>query len=484
MVHVHEKKGTRMKTKNFAQRNDSGRLPIAYCLVICFALAGCTYKILNTFDGIEVEALKYGTVSVGAVRVMDYNNVELESAREELTKALKNMRKTLTATPDIAPQTFLLNYDMKNRTFNLSLSGSKEKSGQAGESEQSSQDQSQKEALVDLSKIFKEMIKAQGPRPSETEMIGLRMAALKFIESELEDLKLNKISPADPNYRRVTISLDCSAWVRGDAGAALVYIDLYPYNADNWCHKAEEIIADIYAEERYTEEEVEESLKHIDAGKKYTKEEIIEILKEIKEYTDEKAKGLLKEVKEGKKYTKEEVKKFLKEIKEYKEDEFKGDWGQLIEEEFKDGFESLDELKKNEPEKKSIDKEKGRGDWVALCHSWLRENEFFPRIVNVERMGKAEYLILAESDYRSSEFGIGAAHPIGLTGGLKLQSGEQAQQVTASVRPLSLAFIAGDRRAGWLFMPSKTKEGVMPPTERRLRMVVDIPDRAKGCEDV
>jgi len=362
VVHVHKKKGTQMRTNNFAQRKDSRRLPIVYCLVICFVLVGCTYKILNTFDGIEAEALKYGTVSVGAVRVVDYNNVELESAREELTKALKNMRKTLTATPDIAPQTFLLNYDMKNRTFNLSLSGSKEKSAQAGESKQSSQGQSQKEALVDLSKIFQEMIKAQGPRPSETEMIGLRMA----------------------------------------------------------------------------------------------------------------------EIKEGKKYTKEEVKKFLKEIKEYTEGDFLKDWNQLIEEEFKDGFKSLDELKKNEPNKKFRDKEKGRGDWVAFCHSWLKKNEFFPRIVNVERMGKAEYLILAESDYRSTEFGIGAAHPgIPVSVDTKLQSAEQTQQVTASVRPLSLAFIAGNRRAGWLFMPSKTKDGVMPPTERRLRMVVDIPDKMK-----
>ena len=44
-----------------------------------------------------------------------------------------------------------------------------------------------------------------------------------------------------------------------------------------------------------------------------------------------------------------------------------------------------------------------------------------------------------------------------------------------SLRQLSLAFVAGDQRAGWLFMPGKTTEGRMPPTERRLRIVVDVP---------
>jgi hypothetical protein len=258
------------------------------------------------------------------------------------------------------------------------------------------------------------MLKAQGPQPSETEVIGLRMAALKFIESELENLKLNEVYPEDTNcYRRVTVSLDCSAWVRGEAGAALVYIDLYPYNADRWCHKAGKIL------------------------KKYR----------------------------GNKYTREE---------------FERRWRNLIEKELKYGFKPFKKLKQNVPDKESIAGEKKREDWTAFCHDWLKRNGLFPRIVNVERMGTAEYLILAEGDYRSSEFGIGARHPsIPVSIDAKSQSAEQTQQISTSVRPLSLAFIAGSRRAGWLFMPSKTKEGIMPPTERRLRMVVDIPKEMK-----
>ena len=44
-----------------------------------------------------------------------------------------------------------------------------------------------------------------------------------------------------------------------------------------------------------------------------------------------------------------------------------------------------------------------------------------------------------------------------------------------SLRQLSLAFVAGNQRAGWLFMPGESTEGRMAPTERRLRMVVDVP---------
>jgi len=59
---------------------------------------------------------------------------------------------------------------------------------------------------------------------------------------------------------------------------------------------------------------------------------------------------------------------------------------------------------------------------------------------------------------------------------LGVEARKEERLRTSTIRPLSLAFIAGNRRAGWLFMPGKTTEGRMPPTERRLRMVVDIPD--------
>jgi len=69
-----------MKTTNFAGSNTPAGVWVLYCLAFsfCFAFAGCS--VLQTFSGLEKEALKYGTVSVGAVRVTDYNDPHLKDA--------------------------------------------------------------------------------------------------------------------------------------------------------------------------------------------------------------------------------------------------------------------------------------------------------------------------------------------------------------------------------------------------------------------
>lgn len=252
------------------------------------------------------------------------------------------------------------------------------------------------------------------------------MAALKFIESELEDLKLNEVSRVEPNFHRVVVSLDCSAWVRGEAGAALVYIDLYPDKVDCWCHEAARIL------DRWWEAE-----------------------------KDARDKGTRLCANQKKCYQKE--------------------WEELIDEELVDkeldkAFKSLDCSAKEMPKESEI-KEEDRYDWVAFCHRWLEEKKLFPRIVHVERMGKTEYLILAEGDYSTTKFGISGGYPGGPSAELGVEARKEEKLRTAAIRPLSLAFIAGDRRAGWLFMPTKTREERMPLTERRLRMVVDIPDK-------
>ena len=251
------------------------------------------------------------------------------------------------------------------------------------------------------------------------------MAALKFVESELEDLRLNCVSQREPNFHRVVVSLDCSAWVRGKAGAALVYIDLYPYKVDRWCHEAAQIL-----EEWWQQEEIAKREKRSLSAS------------QLKIYQDR--------------------------------------WNEMIKNELvgrKDGnaFESLDLYTIEMPKKCDIEEERDPFDWVAFCHRWLSMKGLFPHIVHVERMGKAEYLILAESDHSLSKFEIGAAYPPFVSGELAGETGKRAARRMTSVQPLSLAFVAGDRRAGWLFMPSKTSEGKMPPTERRLRMVVDVP---------
>jgi len=393
-----------MKTRNLAHRNASAWLGVLYCLALafCLAFAGCNNQALQTFSRFEKEALKYGTVSVGAVRVTDYNHPHLQDAREQLERALRTIRQELGRGPNTPLQ---------------------RQSAAAGKSNQSSK------AGKASSETTREAPKVQTPRPTEIEMVGLRMAALKFIESEIEDLNLGEIDRVDPNFRRVVISLDCSAWVRGRAGAALVYIDFYPYKVDCWCHRAsEEILAKWWSEV--------EQARDNDTS-----------------------------------------------LPENRKAYYQGEWERLIDEDLADkelgnAFKPLDNSTKKMPEESEI-KEEDRSDWVAFCHRWLKKKRLFPRIVNVERMGKAEYLILTESDYSASQFGIGAEYPAGISAKWGVETREKAERLMATVRPLSLAFVAGDRRAGWLFMPSKTREGKMPPTERRLRMVVDVPKKLR-----
>ena len=360
-----------MNTINLTDRNTLTWLRVLFCLALpfSFGFAGC---VLHTFSGLETEALRYGTVSVGAVRVTDYNNEHLRKSRTKLQEALDHFRKEL------------------GHGLNLSI------------------------AAEDSNQPTHKRV----PWPSEIELVGLRMAALKFVESELENLKLNCITPTDPNFIRVVVSLDCSAWVRGKAGAALVYIDLYPYRVDGWCHEAAGIMNDRWDE--------------LKGNKKNKKPK-------------------------GRKY-------------------YECRWNEITKENLQYAFKSLDQSKMQMPPDSEI-KEDDPYDWVAFCHSWLKRKNLFPHIVHVERMGKTEYLILAEEDYSSSRFGISGTYPGGPTAEFGVESREEAKLKTAKVRPLSLAFVAGDRRAGWLFMPTKTREGRMPPTERRLRMVVDIPHK-------
>jgi hypothetical protein len=343
-------------------------------LVFCLTFAGCKKLVLWDFDRLEKKALNYGTVSVGAARVIPYDDDELEKSRENLRKALLNIRNQLTDAP-ITPPTQTEDSDNKKT------------------------------------------IKSQPPWLSEIERVGLRMAALKFVESEIEDINLGIIFPNEPNFSRVVVSLDCSAWVRGKAGAALVYIDLYPYKADDWCHEAEEILECWW-----------KKIKNCNSS------EELEIQKR-----------------------------------------YKCRWNKAAKDELTYAFEcSMLATKIQMPNEPDIE-DRDSIDWVGFCHRLLAEQELLPHIVHVERMGRAEYLTLAESDYSSSKLGIGFEHPAGPSAELATETRREAKRRMGSLRQLSLAFVAGKRRAGWLFMPGKTTEGKMAPTERRLRIVVDVP---------
>ncbi len=370
-----------MRMTSFSNRNTSIQPVVLYCvgLVFCVTLAGCGKLALWDFDGLEKKALQYGTVSVGAARVIPYDNDALKESRETLEASLVKIWEQLTEAPITPPR---------------------QPPAAAKDSKQSSDN--------------------TAPWISEIETVGLRMAALKFVESELEDIRLCTISPTKCDFRRVVVSLDCSAWVRGKAGAALVYIDLYPYKADDWCHEAAKILKCWWKGNK---------IKNVDSCKK-----------------PEKTKSYL--------YC----------------------WNQVAEDKLKPAFECSDlSAKVRMPKKQDIDKERDPRDWVAFCHRLLHKNKLLPRIAHVERMGKAEYLTLAESDYLSSKLGLGFEHPAGPSAEYERETRAEAKRRMGSLRQLSLAFVAGDRRAGWFFMPGESTEGRMAPTERRLRIVVDVP---------
>jgi len=385
-----------MKTTNHANRKTSIWLVALYCveLVLCVTLAGCGNKVLRDFDELEKEALKYGAVSVGAARVIPYDDCKLKTSRDNLKTALQNIQDYLIGKP-ITP--------LQQTT------ASKEDSNKKCDKAQEKQPDKPQE---------KKDNKAPAPWPQEIETIGLRMAALKFVQSELEDINLNTVSPTKDGFHRVVVSLDCSACVRGKAGAAVVYIDLYPYKADDWCHEAAKILKCWW--------------------------------KKIKDCNSNEEPKIQKR--------------------------YECPWNQTAKNKLESTFKPLAlSTKVPMPEKNDIDKNRDPGDWVAFCHRWLQKNKLFPRIVQVERMGRAEYLTLAEADYSTSKFGIGFTHPAGPSTEYERETRKEEKRQMESLRQLSLAFVAGDQRAGWFFMPGKTTEGKMPPTERRLRIVVDVP---------
>ena len=387
----------------------------------CTCLYSRTNETLDTFSKIEMEASKYGVVSVGAARVANYDEPVLKKSRKRLRKDLLCMRKQLKEQP-LVPESYEISLSQTKKIAELYF-GLGVLLGKSDSSEE------KPDEFEKISQIIPQLIGKTTPEPNRIDMIALRMAEMKFIEAELEDLKLNEVSPVDAKHRRVVVSLDLAAWVRGEAEAVLVYVDFYPFDADVWCHKAARIV----------------------------------------EKQSDKAKDENRDIK-GSEY-KEEWLKLLKGLRAF--DPAPSSEPPDIK---KEGLRAFDPTPSSEPP--DIKKE-GVKDPVAFCHGWLAKNKLLPRLVYVERLGEAEYLVLGGADYLRSRYQIEVAVPLGVSGRAggtgEYETRKLVERLRASIRPLSLAFAAGDQRAGWLFMPSKTGKEKMPPTERRLRMVVDIP---------
>jgi hypothetical protein len=416
------KKENNMTTVNIKFRNPVAWLTKICCLVFLFILTGCDSGAIQLANGLEEHALKNGTISVGAVRVTDYNDPCLAESRQRLINALSVMEANLTDA-NIMPQSYMSNESL----FKLGLTFSWIKGGGGPNSVPFL-------SPKDLNDLSQTVINGQ-PKPTEIEMVGLRMATRKFIESEMEDLNLISANHAvEPNYRRFVISLDCTAWVTGEAKAALVYIDLYPHKADIWGHEAGDVLALM--------------------GNQTKKNPITKFFGNLMIW-------FFPNSQTHPFYSREEIKWGEPNI---------SNWNKTLKI-LEDGFSS--------GSLKNIDRPKMYKevpcDCIAKCHDWLAEYKLCPRIVQVERMEEGEYLISAQEAYSGYGLQGEVVLPSGVSAGIQAEADKKKTSNSATVLPSNLAFVAGSSRAGWLFRPSPREGNSMLPKERRLRIVVDIP---------
>ena len=406
-----------MKMANPGFRNLSLWLLMVCFLTPLFVLTGCSrYFTLRTFSDLEKKALANGTVAVGAARVMNYDNNDFKAFRKQLAKEINTLRTQLDADSNlnVVPQAYMQNLKIQYLTLAMNAYLTKQ-AKEVNVPSAPGMPEDPEKYLKKLSDTFYSIVdKTNGPQPSKIDLIGLRIATLKFMESEIEDVNnLDNVYPVDPNYRRVVISLDLTAWVSGKAKAALVYVDLYPYNADIWSQEVKGIL--------------------LNDMQKSEDPNFYELNKTGKTEWSDKLTLLL----EG----------------------------------FEPGCKDFNLPKIYEDPKKS--------NYLIECYRWLLKQKLLPRIIQVERMSPSEYYNLSQGDYSGTDLQLSSVLSANMSGSVRMGAAKKDESLAAKVQPLNLAFVAGERRAGWLFMPSYTEGGRMRPTERRLRMVVDIPKKMK-----
>lgn len=419
------------------------RVPLHGCLALAFLVwtAGCSSRLLPSYDKLELEASRYGFVSVGAPRLVDYDTPALVEGRERLRNALLEIQKELRRTKP-APERVQLLRDALIRSLKLTVratvvptSGEQggapvTRDGQEDTTGEGSAENTGSSALPSLLDLFERELTAQ-LEPNQVDQTRLRIAVLKFVESELQDLQLDRSSPPRQGYRRMVLSLQLTAYVREESGVAGVasYIDLYPYRADVWAHEVGQVIRKAAGPQGFTEE-------------KWNKQELQDQVQdkrgEDKQTLREKVQGKL-------------------------EDE----WANLRKKLSGVHLPSGDVL--GLPTDPPDDPE-------ALAHGFLASRDLLPKIVHVEPLDEGafvregEYGTLAET----REFAGGLALPyVAVSADVMRQHVRDEYERRAQVYPYSLAFAAGHRRAGWIFLPVGKQTR---PAHRRIRMVIDVPE--------
>ena len=380
-------------------------------LGLIVVLTGCSNSIWHKVDRSETEASRYGTVTAGAPRVSDYDNVTLEASRERLRETIRKLR--LEVDTALKPEVASAQWSERARYLKLGVDlGSilklptpdkdvKQEQGSNGNAPAADKNGSTPKSLDSL----KDLLKDINVEPNRIDAQIYKLSVLRFLESELDSLNLSLSTPVDSiHYRRVQVSVSLTAWTTLPAVSALVYLDLYPFNGDWWCHDA------------------------------------------VKRSLNEKAK-------------RNENENGFIDISNHARNELEKTFSRVVPLTTADLHTWVDDPP---------------SDPYTSCHRWLTTNHLVPKLVHVEPLGDSRYVMLSQGEETAHDIGldVNAGTHGNLRSGQK--GSDSGLTKNADIRLTAISFSAGERRAGWFFR-GDTESKTMRPLERRLRMVVDIP---------
>lgn len=396
--------------------------------------AGCNGSLWDNspwknIDKSETDASRYGTVAVGAPRIADYDNAELEASRERLREAIGKLRKEVDGT--LTPELASARWSERARDFKLGVdlgslltlpAPTRGDNPGPGNPPTKDADATTANSLDALKGLLQGMSVA--PNPIDAQIY--KLSVLRFLESELDSLNLNRSSPVDStHYRRIQVTVSLTAWTTPPAASALVYLDLYPYKGDVFCH-----------------ETANDSIKAKTKAKKDAKGDKKKEDKALREALP----GIARDAgdKLGKAFS-------------YSDPLSNQDLWEWL---------------------------KSKTDTYTSCHRWFMDHHLLPKLVHVEPLGDSRFVMINQGETTAHDVGVDMR--AGTYGSLRAgQEGSDAGLTkNADIQLTSISFAAGAARAGWLFRgpTGSTASTPMRPLERRLRMVVDIPKHLKDLE--
>ncbi len=382
---------------------------------IATALLGCkTAGPLESFDRLEDKASQYGLIVVGAARPSLYENATLCSIRSHELGAIHTLETTFQTntqwlTNSMSPQVVEADLNLLKSSVQVALSV-----GMSNGTVKSASIQTNLDRLVDaFTSIMSNA--AASAAPSQTDTLRQKFATMKFLAEEEEDLRIGEILPLDKRfYRRIQLSVQLTALVHPrHARGIMVFLDLYPSGADEWCHNA--------------------GIKLRDAVR-----------------GDGSDLGFFRRC----------------ELPYLAAKLTTGTFSAPL---CVDGTTVSLEFAKEDP--------------IGAMHVFLEDNHLVPLLVHVEPLDEGEIVrqTIMRGSSRQNGYGLSAAYDsIGASLSGRQERTEATGLGTERVEPLSLAFAAGERRAGWLFLPSVDEHPqMMKRTERRIRMIIDVPKRLR-----